>query len=137
MAELLALPPDEVHLWLVQPEALVLDRALFARWGEVLSAEERARAEGCHLERTRTEQLVARGLVRTTLSRYADVDPTDWTFRANTWGRPEIDGPEGTPTASSCAPWLGLAMWASTSRTWPASGLRWRSRRISSRRARS
>lgn len=97
MAELLALPSDEVHLWLVQPEALGLHRTLFARWSELLSPEERARVEACHFERTRTEQLVARALVRTTLSRYADVDPRDWTFRANTWGRPEIDRPEGAP----------------------------------------
>lgn len=97
MGDLLSLPSDEVHLWLVQPEALVLHRALFARWRGLISAEERARAEGCLSARTRREQLIARALVRTTLSRYADVDPRDWAFRANRWGRPEVDAPAHAP----------------------------------------
>ena len=43
--------------------------------------------------RGRREYLLTRELVRTTLSRYAPVDPRAWRFTANPQGRPEIDGP--------------------------------------------
>jgi 4'-phosphopantetheinyl transferase len=35
--------------------------------------------------------------VRTTLSRYADVDPRRWRFRTGPQGKPEIAGPAGAP----------------------------------------
>ena len=44
-------------------------------------------------EKDRHTSLVTRALVRTVLSRYADVSPGDWRFVANEYGSPEIDEP--------------------------------------------
>ena len=38
--------------------------------------------------------LVTRALVRTVLSKYADVSPSAWRFVTNEYGRPEIDEPQ-------------------------------------------
>ena len=59
----------------------------------LLSADERARLDRFVLDKTRREYVTARSLVRTTLSRYAEVEPRSWTFRDNAWGRPEISTP--------------------------------------------
>ena len=59
----------------------------------VLSAAERVELDQLVLAKTRREYVTARSLVRTTLSRHADVDPRSWTFRTNAWGRPEISPP--------------------------------------------
>ena len=71
------------------------DAALLASYGELMTPEERARNARYMFERSRREHLVGRALVRTTLSRYADVAPGAWRFREGERGRPEIDGPEG------------------------------------------
>jgi hypothetical protein len=71
--------------------------AAWSRFGgrppTLLSEDERARLDQLVLAKTRREYVTARSLVRMTLSRYADVDPRSWTFRANAWGRPEISPP--------------------------------------------
>ncbi|HVY45201.1 MAG TPA: 4'-phosphopantetheinyl transferase superfamily protein [Minicystis sp.] len=86
------LPPGEVHLdWVRAPPKL--DPALERDYLALLNDAERARHDRFHFERTRHEFLVTRALVRTTLSRYADVEPAAWSFKANAWGRPEIDAP--------------------------------------------
>jgi 4'-phosphopantetheinyl transferase len=85
------LPAKEVHLHLARPERLV-DRALLARLGALLSPEEHERCAHFRHEHLRHAALLTRALVRTTLSRYADVHPSAWRFRPGTHGRPEIEG---------------------------------------------
>jgi 4'-phosphopantetheinyl transferase len=91
-------PLDEgtAHLWYVladdvrEPELLRACRALMAP----AELEEEARfllPEGRHLH------LVTRALVRSVLSRYAPVDPRDWSFVRNAHGRPELVVPAGVP----------------------------------------
>ena len=63
----------------------------------MLSDDEAARYERLWFDRDRHLHLVAWALVRTTLSRYADLGPEAWEFRINRYGRPEIAGPAGTP----------------------------------------
>ena len=87
---LLPLPPDEVHVWYLLPDA-VTDPALFAAYEALLSPVEQARRERYRFEHSRRELTFTRALVRTTLSRYAAVAPAAWTFRENAYGRPEID----------------------------------------------
>ena len=41
-------------------------------------------------ERDRRQFLITRALVRTMLSRYAEVAPRDWRFVTNQYGRPEV-----------------------------------------------
>ena len=58
-----------------------------------LSAEEQAHCATFRTERSRHDYLATRALCRSTLSRYADVDPADWSFRAGWNGKPEVTGP--------------------------------------------
>lgn len=82
---------NEVHLW--QVDVAELANVLEPARVSLLNDEERARAERYRHVGARQMFLAARWLVRNTLSRYAEVEPADWRFRANAHGRPEIDDP--------------------------------------------
>jgi 4'-phosphopantetheinyl transferase len=84
---------DEVHVWYV-PLDEADDPSLLGRYGQLLSADERARLSRFVQAKDRHQYVVARGLLRTTLSRYADVPPTAWTFVCNRYGKPEIFSPD-------------------------------------------
>lgn len=60
---------------------------------DLLPSAERARAEHFAFERDRRNYLATRVMVRRLLSRYADVPPEYWRFRANAYGRPEVVSP--------------------------------------------
>ena len=92
----LTLTADDVHVWHVVPE-LVSDPALLRRHEALMSPDERARRARFVFPADQRLYLVARALVRTTLSQYSDVEPQAWTFRAGPYGRPEIAGPAGVP----------------------------------------
>ena len=87
---------DEVHVWYIcpEPDVAVPHRG---RYEEVLSNEERERYHRLLFDADRVRYLVAHVLLRTTLSRYADVPARAWTFSQNEYGRPEIDGPVSAP----------------------------------------
>ncbi|EPX56039.1 4'-phosphopantetheinyl transferase [Cystobacter fuscus DSM 2262] len=87
--------PDEVHLWIVEPERVTEPR-LLAAYLALLGAEERERHQRFRFEKHRQQFLVSHALVRVCLSRYAPVAPRDWRFSTNAYGRPEIAG-EGMP----------------------------------------
>ncbi|MEO7324498.1 MAG: 4'-phosphopantetheinyl transferase superfamily protein [Dokdonella sp.] len=59
----------------------------------LLTDEEAERMARYRFDYLRHEYLVTRALCRLTLSRYADVDPRDWRFVVNAYGRPEIAAP--------------------------------------------
>ena len=92
----LTLTADDVHVWHVVPE-LVSDPTLLRRYEVLLSPDERARQARFAFPADRHVYLVARALVRTTLSQYAEVEPQAWTFKAGQYGRPEIAGPSDVP----------------------------------------
>ena len=87
------LGPDDVHIWLIQPES-VTDADVLSRCHQLLCAEEEERRLRYRFESLRHDFVVARALVRTTLSRYVGLSPADWRFVANDYGRPEIESPE-------------------------------------------
>jgi len=93
---MIAIAGREAHLWYVLPDRIG-DADLIARYHALLNAEERERHRRFAFERLRHEYLVTRALCRTTLSQYADVDPTQWQFVSNQHGRPEIAGPRKIP----------------------------------------
>jgi 4'-phosphopantetheinyl transferase len=95
-AAVLTLTADDVHVWHVVPE-LVSDPALLRRYETLMSPDERARHARFVFAADRHVFLIARALVRTTLSRYAAVEPQAWTFESGEHGRPEIAGPQGVP----------------------------------------
>lgn len=60
----------------------------------LLSEPERARWHRFLVEDARLQYLVTRALVRTTLSRYAEVPAQTWQFETNPYGRPHISQPK-------------------------------------------
>ncbi|MDC0707026.1 4'-phosphopantetheinyl transferase superfamily protein [Stigmatella sp. ncwal1] len=90
---LLKLPPDEVHVWIVEPERIT-DPGLQESYRALLDPAEREKQQRFYFERHRIQYLVSHALVRLTLSRYAPVAPEAWAFSANQYGRPEIRGDE-------------------------------------------
>lgn len=86
----------DIHLWLTFVSDIG-DKGLVTAYESLMSAQERARYERFHFEKDRRLHLLARALVRTTLSRYADLPPQDWRFTANQHGRPEIEASTGLP----------------------------------------
>jgi 4'-phosphopantetheinyl transferase len=106
----LRLPQDEVHLWFTAQDELQ-DPALLARYEGLLSDEERARRDRFYFARHRHEFLVARALVRGTLSRYVpQVPPACWTFSHNEHGRPELAGPLPTDLRFNLSHTAGLML---------------------------
>jgi 4'-phosphopantetheinyl transferase len=84
----LALPPDQIHLWLASYDEIT-EELLHSAYRDLLSDEERKQEPRFYFARDRRRYLVTRALVRTVLSRYFDVDPRDWKFATNAYGRPE------------------------------------------------
>jgi 4'-phosphopantetheinyl transferase len=89
------LPPDEVHLWIAEPESITEPRVLEECYA-LLNSEEREKQRRFHFEKHRRQYLVSHALVRRCLSRYAPVPPEAWSFTLNDYGRPEVAG-QGSP----------------------------------------
>jgi 4'-phosphopantetheinyl transferase len=91
------LPFNAVHIDLVD----TANAAALARldaYRALMSTDEHERMLRLIFDRDRRAFLITRALVRTMLSRYAAVQPTDWRFIENVHGRPEIlDRPSGAP----------------------------------------
>ena len=91
------LPEDEIHLWFAYPDEWE-EPALIGAARAILDAGEIARSERLHGATLRKLFLASRLLLRTTLSRYADVPPGAWQFVTNDHGKPRV-APEAGPTA--------------------------------------
>jgi 4'-phosphopantetheinyl transferase len=102
---------DEVHVWYVFSDR-VTDPELLACYQDLMSPEEAKRHERFMQAKDRHQHLIARALVRTTLSRYAEAPPEAWTFTANRYGRPEIAGPIRTPLRFNLSHTRGLVVCA-------------------------
>lgn len=66
------------------------DGATLEAYDRLLTPDERAKTRRFRFARDRHDCLVTRALVRTTLSRYAEVDPAAWRFEKNQYGRPHL-----------------------------------------------
>lgn len=85
------------HVFLADP-ATADDPERQARYEGLLSADERARQARFVFARDRAAFAVTRALVRTALSRHADVAPEDWRFAPDPHGRPRVVAPTGVAT---------------------------------------
>jgi 4'-phosphopantetheinyl transferase len=85
----LRLAPNEVHLWLAWPDQ-ILSPELLGRYEQLLSPFEADRHRRFVRESDRHLYLVSHALVRSTLARYAEIRPSEWTFDANAYERPEV-----------------------------------------------
>jgi len=90
---MIALSLREIHLWLAFYDRIT-DERVHAAYRELLNAAERDQEPRFYFATDRRRYLVTRALVRTVLSRYAPIDPADWIFSTNAYGRPEIANPE-------------------------------------------
>jgi 4'-phosphopantetheinyl transferase len=87
-----ALAPGEIHLWLALYERCSDERLLGLR-RELLNGAEREQESRFCFAADRRQYVCTRALVRRVLSRYTAVDPADWVFTRNAYGRPEIAHP--------------------------------------------
>ncbi len=83
------LKPGTVHLWLADCSA-IHDPSLLAGYRELLSAAEVERQQRYRFQRDRHRDLIARALVRTSLSRYAPLKPWQWKFEQGEHGKPRL-----------------------------------------------
>lgn len=81
-----------MHLWIASCGETI-DEYLLSGYRGLLDPAERARESRFYFAADRRQYVIARALVRTTLSRYIRIDPVDWVFSANAYGRPEIASP--------------------------------------------
>ena len=97
------LPEGEVHLWFAYPDEWE-EPALTASARGILDAGEIARSEWFRFPAHRRLFLASRLLLRTTLSRYAEIPPEAWRFVTNDHGKPRV-----APEAGLSAPAFNLA----------------------------
>ena len=87
----LRLDKGQVDIWLTQlSEVTSNDTDSYVR---LLTPEEFGRYSRFVVADPKNQYLVARWLLRTTLSRYANVPLSEWTFDTNSYGRPHISTP--------------------------------------------
>ncbi len=85
----IALADSAIDIWSF---ALSGTPASIAGWHSMLDAEENARAERFVFERLRAEHVVAHGITRWLLGRYADADPVSLQFVRGKAGKPCLFG---------------------------------------------
>ena len=89
------LPNNEVHLYFSWPDKIT-DDGLLRRYRSLLSDDELAQMARFYYARHRHQYLITRALIRTSLSAYYQVDPSEWQFGKNGFGKPEISHPDKT-----------------------------------------
>jgi 4'-phosphopantetheinyl transferase len=94
-----SLKPGEAHVWYLWPDR-VTDSARLSSHAEILSDDERLQNQSFRFQEHRHAHLLTRAFLRTLLSRYADVKPSEWQFVRSPYGKPEIAGPPGAPVAN-------------------------------------
>lgn len=86
------LAAGQIDVWLTDPDAISAEE--LSGYEALLSSEEHSRWMRFAVPEPRLLHLVARTLLRTTLSRYVgEVAPAEWRFAANAHGRPHVAGP--------------------------------------------
>lgn len=87
--ETLMASENHIDVWLAYYHD-ISDSSLHAEYRALLTEEERGKEFRFYFPDDQRRYLVTRAMVRTVLSRYLDVDPTDWRFANNQYGRPAI-----------------------------------------------
>jgi len=82
-----ALNGSEVHVWFV---SLDQSACCVGRLADLLSPDERTRAERFYFERDRARFIAGRGLLRTILAFYSGADPRRLEFRYGPRGKPSL-----------------------------------------------
>jgi 4'-phosphopantetheinyl transferase len=98
----------QAHVWYLVPGS-IRDSSLLQHFRSLLSAEELHRHERLHFAEDRHRFLVSHALIRTALSRYADLPPERWHFSLSPKGKPEIGNPGLPPLRFNLTHTAGLA----------------------------
>lgn len=78
-----------IDVWLAYYHE-ISDTSLHAEYRRLLTEEERGKEFRFHFPDDQRRYLVTRAMVRTVLSRYLAIDPANWRFANNQYGRPAI-----------------------------------------------
>jgi 4'-phosphopantetheinyl transferase len=84
---------NTIHLYFSYPEQIT-DPELLQHYQSLLTDDELSQMSRFYYARHRHQYLVTRALIRTSLSEYHPVDPSDWQFGTNGYGKPEIKHPD-------------------------------------------
>ena len=79
----------QIHGWCAFL-ASIKDDDVLSRYRELMTPEEQRQEDRFHFPHDRHRCRVVRALVRTTLARYCDVEPRDFVFSTNQYGKPAI-----------------------------------------------
>jgi len=79
----------QAHVWIIHVKSGLSDTIL-ERYKAILSIAELSQYYKFHFERDRYQYLIAHANLRIILSNYVDIEPQDWSFKRNKYGRPEI-----------------------------------------------
>jgi 4'-phosphopantetheinyl transferase len=93
---LLAQLNQEIHVWIVTPDA-IRDKKTLDSCIEILSEQEREQYRRFRFPEDSHHYLVSHALVRRALSKYIDISPGEWAFYRSEHGRPEVANP-GLPS---------------------------------------
>ena len=107
----LVLAARDVHVWRV---ALDEPREIVDRLRQFLSLDELARADRFHFDKDRRHFIVARGYLRTLLSRYLNIFPAEIRFTYAEHGKPELAASMAWELKFNLAHSGGLAAFAFT-----------------------
>ena len=88
------LSSNEIHLYFSHPEQIT-DPELLQRYKSLLTEDELTQMSRYYFAGHRHQYLITRALIRTSLSAYYPVDPAEWRFGKNDYGKPQISYPEG------------------------------------------
>lgn len=107
------LKQNEVHLWLTEIDSsntLKLEN----KYRPLLDKEEQNRYQRFHFSEHRHQFLISHALVRLALSQYQTIDPSEWVFKRNEHGRPEIANNITQPLRFNLSHTQGLTLCAIT-----------------------
>jgi 4'-phosphopantetheinyl transferase len=85
---------DEIHLFFADPQK-ISKADLLARYKLLLSDKELRQFPRFHFEKHRHQYLVTRALIRSSLSRFYEVEPAEWCFDLNAYGKPSVASSHG------------------------------------------
>jgi 4'-phosphopantetheinyl transferase len=86
-AQMLTMELDEAHVWRA---SLLQAEQETARLRQLLTPDEQARAERFHFQKDRDHFIVARGILRSLLGRYLEVEPGRLRFEYSSYGKPRL-----------------------------------------------
>lgn len=86
------LPGNAIHLYFSYPEQIT-SPALLRRYESLMTGDEISQMSRFYYSGHRHQYLVTRALIRTSLSAYHQVEPAEWRFGKNSYGKPRISHP--------------------------------------------